>query len=56
MSEHPAEIDAETFAGKLFEWLADFGVENPGERARQVAGSFIRDGWTRPIPPEKNDP
>lgn len=46
-----AEKDVEIFASKLFEWLAEFGVVDASKRAHQVAGSFVRDGWTRTVPP-----
>jgi hypothetical protein len=53
---HPAQPDAaltdderlvtELFASKVFEWLATFGVEDASARARQVAKSFVREGWS----------
>lgn len=48
----PAERDLrEFFADKLFEWLATFHVSDAAPRSRQIANSFIHDGWvlsTRP--------
>jgi len=46
---------AENFAAKLFEWLAAYGVPEASGKARQVAESFIRDGWTRVTPPTSTD-